>query len=121
MTDSENTRIEYQRKIKALYATKSIKRKMSKIKIAIGGENSTKLLGIDLSKINCFVNDGSSLELWMDGAGDPLYIPRSEVESQAFDQLLDALGDEFSEMYGDEFPRNSPPIVNDPYDDDCPY
>lgn len=78
---------------------------MSKIKFAIEtNEGTTKLLGIDLEKISCFVYDGYSVQLWMDGAPESIAIQKSEVQNQAFSQLLGALEDEFPELYGDEFP-----------------
>lgn len=78
---------------------------MSKIKIAIGVQNeSTKLLGIDLSKISAFIYSGFNIELWMDGASEPMYLEKSQVQTQVFSQLLGALEDEFPELYGDEFP-----------------
>lgn len=80
---------------------------MAKIKIAIGIQNdSTKLLGIDLSKISAFVYSGVNVELWMDGAPEPVCINKSDVQPQAFSQLLGALEDEFPELYGDEFPHS---------------
>lgn len=83
---------------------------MTKIKIEIERSNlgfhseGIKLLGIDLEKIGCFVYDGGNLELWMDGAAEALCIEKSQVAPKAFSQLLDALENEFPELYGEEFP-----------------
>ena len=77
---------------------------MSKIKFAIETEDCTKLLGIDLEKISCFLYDGVGVQLWMDGAPESITIQKSKVQPQAFSQLLGALEDEFPELYGDEFP-----------------
>lgn len=82
---------------------------MTKIKIAIGSQDDiTKLLGIDLSKIAAFVYTGLNIELYMDGAPEPIYIEKWQVQPQAFSQLLGALEDEFPELYGDEFPDSEP-------------
>lgn len=79
---------------------------MTKIKIAIGTENdSTKLLGINLEKISAFIYTGVNIELWMDGASEPLCIEKSQIQPLAFSQLLGALENEFPELYGDEFPE----------------
>lgn len=81
---------------------------MTKIKIAIDcDKDATKLLGIDLSKISAFVYSGVNIELWVDGAPQPLYLEKTQVQPQAFFQLLGALEDEFPELYGDEFPRSA--------------
>lgn len=88
---------------------------MSKIKIAIDcDKDSTKLLGIDLGKISGFVYSGVNLELWFDGASEALCIEKSSVQPQAFSQLIEALEDEFPELYGDEF-------LGEVEEDDLPY
>ena len=84
---------------------------MNKVKFAIDSTRSgfstseTKLLGIDLEKVGCFVYDGNNLELWMDGAAEAICITKSQVSPVAFSQLVDALESEFPEWYGDEFPN----------------
>ena len=80
---------------------------MTKIKIAIDDKDTTKLLGIDLSKISAFVYSGFNIEIWMDGAPEPMCIEKSSVQPQAFSQLLGALEEEFPELYGDEFPNSA--------------
>lgn len=92
---------------------------MTKIKFAIETEDCTELLGIDLEKISCFLYDGVSVQLWMDGAPEPIVIQKSEVQNQAFSQLLGALEDEFPELYGDEFPDRM--LDAGDYNPDCQY
>lgn len=97
---------------------------MTKIKFAINRANLSslpgcKLLGIDLAKIGCFVYDGNNLELWMDGASEAVCIEKSQVSPHAFSQLIDALEDEFPELYGDEFPNGR--SDDEAEVDDLPY
>lgn len=90
---------------------------MSKIKIAIEDQDgSTKLLGIDLSKISAFIYSGVSIQLWFDGASEALYLEKSQVQTQAFSQLLGALEDEFPELYGDETSETERVFAGNEYD-----
>ena len=65
--------------------------------------------------------DGPSVQLWFNGASEALNIEKSSVQPQAFSQLLEALEDEFPELYGEEFSEEPDPNDLPEFEEDCPY